>query len=307
MDAVPTIVCVGTVTLDMILLAPRLPNEDERIEAGQVALVGGGNAANSAVAIARLGLAVEFCGTVGDDAAGEMVLDELNQIGVGTDLVRRNHGSTTAQSAVIVSEASGARTIVTHAAPPPPAVPAGFDIVHLDKAGWSVMPPSGIRGSRISVDDGNRIPNLDVSLLTWYVPTAIALRERYGEASAVIAARTARSEGATNVVVTSGGAGSFALDEHGLHFAPALSISPLSTLGAGDVFHGALVAAIALGRQLSEAIRFANVAAALSCRAIDGRSGIPCIDEVEAVLAELPRGTKNEGEIAELFATSSGH
>lgn len=301
MDAVPTILCVGTVTLDMILLAPYCPREDERVEASRVSLAGGGNAATSAVTIATLGLAVEFCGTVGDDLAGVMVIDELDRAGVGTDLVRRDHGSITAQSAVIVSEGSGARTIVTHPAPPPPAFPGGFDIVHLDKAGWGVMPSSGMTGSKLSVDDGNRIPNLDVSLLSWYGPTATTIRERYGDLRAVNAARSARAEGTEAVIVTAGGAGSFALDDRGLHFAPPLTISPFSTLGAGDVFHGALLAAIAMGHDLGEAIRFANVTAALSCRALDGRTGIPNIDEVNAVLAVLPQISMSEEELEQVL------
>jgi sulfofructose kinase len=54
----------------------------------------------------------------------------------------------------------------------------------------------------------------------------------------------------------------------------------VSTLGAGDVFHGALLAAFARGLELRPALEKANAAAALSCRALDGRSAIPMWDEL---------------------------
>jgi sugar/nucleoside kinase (ribokinase family) len=55
----------------------------------------------------------------------------------------------------------------------------------------------------------------------------------------------------------------------------------VSTLGAGDVFHGALLASLVRQASLDAALRAANAAAALSCRALDGRSAIPTLDELE--------------------------
>ena len=66
--------------------------------------------------------------------------------------------------------------------------------------------------------------------------------------------------------------------------APAHTSPILSTLGAGDVFHGALVAAVVKGLTLDQQLAFANVTAALSCRGLDGRSRIPSLAEVEAAM-----------------------
>jgi sugar/nucleoside kinase (ribokinase family) len=60
--------------------------------------------------------------------------------------------------------------------------------------------------------------------------------------------------------------------------------SCISTLGAGDVFHGALLAYLCEGAALAHALRAANTAASLSCRALDGRSAIPTRVELEAAL-----------------------
>jgi sulfofructose kinase len=61
-----------------------------------------------------------------------------------------------------------------------------------------------------------------------------------------------------------------------------------STVGAGDVFHGALVARLAAGRGFPEAVREATTAAALSCRGLDGREAIPTSDELRMAVESAP-------------------
>lgn len=63
---------------------------------------------------------------------------------------------------------------------------------------------------------------------------------------------------------------------------PSFGIDVVSTMGAGDVFHGALLAGLAEGRDLHEAVVFANAVAAMSCRALDGRAAIPSRQEADA-------------------------
>jgi sulfofructose kinase len=64
-------------------------------------------------------------------------------------------------------------------------------------------------------------------------------------------------------------------------------VEVVSTLGAGDVFHGALLAAVRRGYLLPDCLAYANVVAALSCRGLDGRSAIPTHDEVVQQLPAL--------------------
>lgn len=69
---------------------------------------------------------------------------------------------------------------------------------------------------------------------------------------------------------------------------PTFSVEVVSTLGAGDVFHGALVAALADDHPLPDAVRRANATAALSCRVLDGRGAIPTLSELNTFLASQP-------------------
>jgi sulfofructose kinase len=280
-------VCVGTLLLDTIASVDRLPGEDERVEADQVVLAGGGNASTAAVAMARLGVEVDFAGVVGADEVGRTVLEQLESEGVGTSHVVVRDDVETTHSVVIVSRASAARTIITRPATVPSTIPTGYDWVHVDKIGYAALAAAGGSTSRVSIDDGNPIPDLDLRLIDLYVPTALVLSSRYPGQDPLGAARSAMRDGASTVVATAGSRGSFGVTGESVAFAPSLEVEPVSSLGAGDVFHGALLAALILGKDLGDAMRFANVTAALSMRALDGRSGIPGRPEVEAVLAEL--------------------
>ena len=86
-------------------------------------------------------------------------------------------------------------------------------------------------------------------------------------------------------VATQGSAGSAGYStETGLVTAPGFKVEVTSTLGAGDVFHGALVAQLIHGKDLNQALRRANAVAALSCRGLDGQSMIPTTAQLDAFL-----------------------
>ena len=83
-----------------------------------------------------------------------------------------------------------------------------------------------------------------------------------------------------------GGMGYLWLDGDALHAMPGYSVDAIDTLGAGDVFHGAYALALAEGREVAAAARFANAAAAIKCTRASGRRGIPLRAEVDAWLAQ---------------------
>ncbi len=88
------------------------------------------------------------------------------------------------------------------------------------------------------------------------------------------------------VVISQAERGSLYSDGQSSGSVPAITSEILSTLGAGDVFHGALVAAQVWNKEISEAVLIANTVAGLSCRGLDGQSGIPRKNELDAYLAK---------------------
>ena len=290
-------VFVGVATLDAIALVPGFPGADDRIVADEVSYAGGGPAATAAVAAARLGVRSAFVGTVGDDANGRAVIAGLEDEGVDVTGVTVAAGESTAASVVIVDRSRGTRAICNRPAPRID-VSAGADLiaaaplVHVDHAGWEPVHRTGLvrDGGRLCVDAGNPIPGFDAQGVGLYVPTVEALRRIHGEAPSIDELLEASiALGCRTVVATDGSKGSYGRTSSGRSaHAPALAVRVLSTLGAGDVFHGALVAAVVRGLPLAEQLAFANVTAALSCRGLDGRSRIPHLAEVLATIARGP-------------------
>ena len=121
-------VFVGVATLDAIALVPSFPGPDERLVADEVSYAGGGPAATSAVAAARLGVRTAFVGTVGDDANGRAVLAGLEAEGVDVTGVTVAAGESTAASVVIVDRSRGTRAICNRPAPRID-VSAGADLI----------------------------------------------------------------------------------------------------------------------------------------------------------------------------------
>jgi sulfofructose kinase len=86
--------------------------------------------------------------------------------------------------------------------------------------------------------------------------------------------------------VTLGGDGVVWLEGATSRHLPAFEVRSVDTLGAGDVFHGALAVALAERRPWAEALRFASAAAALKCSRPSGRGSFPTRREVERLLGE---------------------
>lgn len=301
--AKPLLVFAGLATQDTIAVVERFPAADSRTLADAIVTAGGGPAATAAVAAARCGARTAFVGSVGRDEAGDRVIAELVAEGVDVSGVARVEAPTPV-SVVVVNRAEDGRAILT--LPPQRLHPLSSSAeqlvdeaawVHVDHVGWNLV--SGLaRSGRLSVDAGNPIPNLRVQDIDLYVPTIERLRaEAVGEVTQPTdLVMTALAAGAAVVVATDGSRGSWwaTADQEPTN----VSILPgeiVSTLGAGDVFHGALVAAVAAGFGIGSATRIASDVATTSCSNIDGRSGIPYHSLFDASPATSARTPEKEG------------
>jgi len=266
------IVCVGLATRDTIYALPRHPDRNDRVVATERVVSGGGPAATAAVAIARLGADARFVGVIDGD------LDGVEVVRVAGRMV---------ESTILVTP--DARAIVTEEGTPFEAPPDALDDaewVHVDHVGYSAvrdlvpavrdlvpavrdLVPTGDQVP-LSVDGGNPIEQLDLDGVDLYAPT-----------EAMDDGRRAKL-----TVVTRGAGGCTAYRGDDQIDVPGFRVEPVvSTLGAGDVFHGALLACLVRGLELRDALTHANACAALSCRALDGRSAIPTWDELTQAVA----------------------
>ena len=288
------VVCVGVITIDTIALVESYPGEDERVLADQISRAGGGPAAVAAVALSRLGVKSAVVGTIGDDADGKEVLRIFAHEGVDTSGISIGT-SPTAGSVIVASKEHSARAISTRQ----PVVQAPINDaaknliahaqwIHVDHVGIKRLDEFGAargKGHQISFDAGYDVESFDPIVVDLFVPTDRQMALRYPGVDLAVALENDSLKAGNTVVATQGSAGSAAFSpETGLVTAPGFKVDVTSTLGAGDVFHGALVAQLVQGYSLQEAMRRANAVAALSCRGLDGQSKIPTTTELNAYL-----------------------
>lgn len=267
------VLSVGIATVDNIVLVDRYPERDERVIALQHARSIGGPATVAAITMARLGVKVALSAVVGKDEGGDYILDVLNREGVDTSLVERSATPTT-QSTIVISQSEQSRAIMVKpervaSSKPKIESPAW---IHADHFGATVIKEWGIKrggASKLSLDVGYPFEGLSASDWDLYVP------------SEKITTDTSTAARDKNwVVISHGERGSAYSDGVTSGIAPAISVDVVSTLGAGDVFHGAMVATQVWGMKIDEATAFANVVAGLSCKGLDGYSAVPSKDQV---------------------------
>ena len=286
------VACVGLATADTIVSLPGWPEPDGRLLADEIVRSQGGPAATTAVTIARLGHRASMIGAIGDDERGAAVRDSLESAGVEVGSLATLNGAT-AESVILVDRSEHTRTIL-HA--PGVALDALDEAaqrrcheaawVHVDQVGYALV--AGVGRDSISVDDGHYIEAVEVGGLGLYAPSRSALLKRYPGRRLGAAIAATLAGGAQRVAVTLGADGAVAASPDGAWRVAAPSVEVVSTLGAGDVFHGALLASLLDGRSLADALRRAVVASALSCRALDGRGAIPDAVELDAAVRAAP-------------------
>lgn len=289
-------VCVGVITIDTVALVDRYPTEDERVIAHEIVRGGGGPAAVAAVALSRLGIKTAIVGTIGDDADGKEVLKIFEREGVDTSGIAIGP-SPTAGSVIVSSLERSTRAINTRQpmiqAPINEAAKklvAEAEWVHVDHVGINRLNELGIsrgQGPHISFDAGYGVESFEPITVDLFVPTDRQMALRYPGVDLAVALENDSMKAGNTVVATQGSAGSSGYSpETGLVTATGFKVEVKGTLGAGDVFHGALVAQIIQGFPLQEAMRRANAVAALSCLGLDAQSKIPTTFELNAYLEE---------------------
>jgi len=296
----PVIACTGIAVLDHVFTTAAFPKGAGKHFASGYLEVGGGPAATAAVAVARLGGTALFWGRVGDDATGARILAELGEWGVDVWNARLCPDGRSPISAVIVDD-TGERMIVAFADagldPSPDWLPLDtvghMDAVMVDSR-WpqgaeTVLSAAKTHGVPGILDADATPDNAAKALLSMASHVAFStagLAQTTGTDN--LADGLARAAEMTDawLAVTAGEKGCYWRNDGKLAHIPAIPVTVRDTLGAGDVFHGALALALAEGQPAEAALRFASATAALKCTRLGGRAGIPVRSEVDALLQE---------------------
>lgn len=282
---------------DQLQRVERYPELDSKTEALDWSEAGGGPTATALVALARWGMSCRFVGVVGDDPIGGRIGEDLRSEGLDVRLIVRP-GSCSQRATILVEQGSGKRTIVWQRPSGssllpgelPPDLFASAVFLHLDglmiEASLAAATHARDRGIPIMLDAGRLRPGMgDLAALCDYVVAAEQFAHDLGwDSTPADFVRLARACGYPVFTVTMGDRGSLTWTGEGLFATPAFPVATVDTTGAGDLFHAGYLYGLLQRWPLSQVVRFASAGAALKCRSLGGRQGIPTLAEVNNLL-----------------------
>jgi ribokinase len=302
------IVILGVFVADAAFRCTRLPKLGETLIGTGFTLGPGGKGSNQAVAAAKAGGNVGFLARIGADTFGDMGMATWAEAGV-TPLVIRDETRATGAAGIFIEETEGKNAIVIS-----PGAAAAITVADIETraaeiggakvAVTQLEQPLDVaeRFLRIASEAGvttvfnpapaAALPEGMLALCDYVTPNEAEAEELTGIAvtdrdSATRAAKSLLAQGVRRAaIVTLGGDGAMVLDADGARHVPAMKAGPVvDTTGAGDAFNGGFACALAEGRALDDALRFATAVAALSVTKHGTAASMPARAEVEALLA----------------------
>ncbi len=275
------------------------PTPGNKVVASEFIITGGGCAANAAVAIARLGGRAAFAGPLGgaDDAVSNRIVTDLAADGIDCSGAVRVDGGTASVSLILL-DAEGEKTIATRR-----GVNLG-KVLPVDAAKLVVDAAAVLVDNRfpefvaavcraaharkipivIDLDQATKVDDPLLALGTHVIASAEALCGTAGLTDYGTGLKHLAKHISGFLAVTDGPNGVYWFDQGRLRHMPAFKVKAIDSLAAGDAFHGAFTLALAEGRDLHSAMRFASATAALKCTHFGGASGAPRRAEVEEFL-----------------------
>ena len=289
--------------MDMVIKTSHIPVPGETVLAGTFFMNPGGKGANQAVSIARLGGEVIFISKVGNDVFGKQAFQLFDEEGMNTSYVLSDNELPSGVALITVDQA-GENSIVVASGANANLLPD--DLKEAEKEiGQAVMllmqleiPMDTVHfAARFAASKGVRVilnpapmNTLTAELLRYVdvlTPNKTEAEMLSGIKvknieSAKKAAKAIYEMGVKNVVITMGAAGAVIYQENKTEVVPARKVKALDSTAAGDVFNGALAVALSENKTLTEAVKFACTAAAVSVTRMGAQSSIPYRNELIA-------------------------
>ncbi|QXH33187.1 ribokinase [Pseudomonas muyukensis] len=296
------VVVVGSLNMDLVARAQRLPRGGETLAGESFFTVPGGKGANQAVAAARLGASVAMVGNVGDDAYGQQLRRALEVEGIDCQGVGVCRGVSSGVALIVVDAASQNAIVIIPGGNgllgpesvrrfdgllqqaeviicqlEVPAATVAWTLARGRELGKTVIlnpaPASGPLPAQWFAHIDYLIPNESEA-------EALSGLQVHDQDSARRAAERLRKMGAGKVIVTLGAEGALRVDEAGARHFPTDKVQPLDTTAAGDTFVGGFAAGLACGLSEEQAIGFGQRAAALSVTRAGAQPSIPYLKEL---------------------------
>ncbi|MDK2919318.1 MAG: hypothetical protein PWQ37_2051 [Candidatus Petromonas sp.] len=288
------IVGIGASVYDTLMVTEGFPVEDTKMQAIETMIQGGGPCATALVAASKLGVSSEYMGVLSNDTYGTFMLDDFKKYGVGTENIVIKEGYISAHSFVILNARNSSRTCIWNKGTIPEFKQDEINVnaiknakvLHLDgnhlEAAIHAATIAIENGVKVSLDAGGTYPGIDklLPLVDFLIPSEEFALKITGESDAEKAASILFNKYKPEVlIVTQGSRGGFIYNGKKYMRYSTFKVNAIDTNGAGDVFHGAFVAAYIKGMDVTKAANFASAVAALKCTKVGARKSVPTYED----------------------------
>ena len=298
----------GSFVVDLMGRTPHLPAAGETVKGSFFKQGAGGKGFNQGIAAHKAGGNVTMITKLGRDAMASVALDAMDEVGMPKDHIFYSDTEATGIALIMVDETTGQNEIVI--VPGACSTISDGDIdsvkdvirdsaylllqleVNQD-ANEKAAAFAKANGVRVIVNTAPFQPVTDAFLNGVYLvtPNEVEAEELTGVAvtdleSADRAAEVFFRKGVQNVLITLGSRGVYVNSEGRSEIIPAFRVKAIDATGAGDAFNGGLLTALAEGKDLWQAARFANGLAALSVQKLGTTPSMPVRSEIDRFLEE---------------------
>jgi ribokinase len=307
------VIVFGSINMDLVARAPRLPAAGETLMGYSFETVPGGKGANQAVAAARLGVPTQMVGRVGGDQFGQELLAGLRASGVGCEAVLVDQTTHSGVAVIAVDDASENNIIIIPGANGqvgsadverlrPWLLQAKVLLLQLEVPLDAVVAAAKAAkqlGVTVVLDPAPArfdLPAALYPLVDITTPNQVETAQLAGVpvtdfASAAEAATILQQRGVGTVITKLGKQGALCLTPTATFKIPAFPVKAVDTVAAGDAFNGGLAAGLAVGLSLQQATRQAAAVAALSVTQAGSQPSLPTRAELDVFLARSTSGS----------------
>lgn len=302
------IIVVGSSNMDMVVKTDHIPVPGETVLSGSFFMNPGGKGANQAVAVARLGGEVTFVSKLGNDIFGKQFSQLFNDEGINTSFLLSDEDLPSGVALITVDEAGENSIVVASGANASlntadiggaldAIASSGIVLLQLEipmAVVEYVVDLAASKGVKVILNPApaaalsqNLLQKIDILTPNKTEASMIAGVPVTNMESAKKAAKLICNKGVKIVVVTMGPLGAVICEGGKCSLVEARKVETVDTTAAGDVFNGAIAVALSEGKGMTDAVKFACDAAAISVTRLGAQSSIPYRNELVAQALDL--------------------
>ena len=302
-----SVLVFGSLNLDLVTYADKLPAIGETIVGEKLLKFPGGKGLNQAIAARRAGSEVLMVGSIGNDADGDYLFDILKSENIDPKFITKTSEQTgiavievskSAENRIIIIAGANSKTrfsnkVLTSS----PSVTVSLAQLETPIAEVAKFIHESKAAGKITILNPAPIQKLDQQLLqdtdylianeteaSFLIGSAV---EHLSKDEAVTIARQLQKNGSKKVIITLGEQGSVYLDQEKELFTPAYKVKAVDTTAAGDAFCGAFATAISENKPVEYALKFASAAGGLAATKAGAVPSLPTQQEILSMITSL--------------------